>query len=129
MVRNKHYRCSACESKAAVEWGQRNREKKRAQNAAFRKSALGKQASARATVLYRERHPEKQRAHQIVQNEIKQGRMKREQCSVCGTARAHAHHDDYSQPLAVVWLCHRHHMERHSMLAARAPATSEGEGK
>jgi len=28
-------------------------------------------------------------------------------------ANASAHHDDYGQPLSVMWLCPRHHAERH----------------
>jgi ribosomal protein S27AE len=35
-------------------------------------------------------------------------------CEVCGaTENVHAHHDDYSKPLEVRWLCSRHHAEHH----------------
>lgn len=40
-------------------------------------------------------------------------------CQRCGDAvGVHAHHDDYSQPLAVMWLCPKHHRERHRELRA-----------
>lgn len=35
------------------------------------------------------------------------------ECEVCGAPRAHAHHDDYSLPLDVRWLCPIHHAEVH----------------
>jgi hypothetical protein len=34
-------------------------------------------------------------------------------CSVCGAPGAEAHHEDYNKPLEVIWLCKRHHAERH----------------
>jgi hypothetical protein len=33
---------------------------------------------------------------------------------VCGNAATHAHHDDYSKPLEVRWLCRAHHSEHHT---------------
>jgi ribosomal protein S27AE len=34
-------------------------------------------------------------------------------CEVCGNLKAQAHHDDYSKPLQVRWLCQKHHTEHH----------------
>jgi formylmethanofuran dehydrogenase subunit E len=34
-------------------------------------------------------------------------------CEVCGDKKAEAHHDDYSKPLDVRWLCTTHHAEWH----------------
>lgn len=33
-------------------------------------------------------------------------------CEVCGS-KAEMHHDDYSKPLAVRWLCRTHHLQHH----------------
>lgn len=30
-------------------------------------------------------------------------------CELCGEVNTEAHHEDYSRPLAVQWLCHSHH--------------------
>ena len=46
-------------------------------------------------------------------NEIAQGRIKRQSCEVCGKENADAHHDDYNKPLEVRWLCRTHHKEWH----------------
>ncbi|EEE04594.1 gene 26 protein [Burkholderia multivorans CGD2M] len=48
--------------------------------------------------------------------------MSRKPCEVCGAEKADAHHDDYSKPLEIQWLCHSHHMLRHAMLRARGEA-------
>lgn len=34
-------------------------------------------------------------------------------CSVCGKSNAEAHHDDYSKPYEIVWLCVKHHSQLH----------------
>lgn len=37
-------------------------------------------------------------------------------CEVCGDPNVHAHHEDYTKPLEVNWLCPLHHVERHLQL-------------
>jgi predicted Zn-ribbon and HTH transcriptional regulator len=54
------------------------------------------------------------RAHQAVAQAIRFGRLIRGTCSVCGSGEGvEGHHDDYDKPLSVVWLCKKHHEERH----------------
>ncbi len=60
-----------------------------------------------------ERYPERVKARDILKREIRSGRMKRGLCEVCGDQNGQAHHDDYSKPLDVIWLCRKHHRERH----------------
>jgi hypothetical protein len=60
----------------------------------------------------RNRH--KTRAHLQVKRAIAAGILTRQSCEVCATTDAvHAHHDDYSKPLDVKWLCMTHHAARH----------------
>ena len=64
---------------------------------------------------YRSRFPEKYKAHSLVNSAVKCNRMRKEPCQVCGsTERVHAHHDDYSKPLDVRWLCAAHHRQWHA---------------
>lgn len=70
-----------------------------------------------AAAYDRARDPSKIRARKAVQHAVDAGRLTRCPCEVCGsTARVHAHHDDYSKPLDVMWLCVTHHRERHRYL-------------
>ncbi len=57
--------------------------------------------------------PEVIRAHHAVEHEIEMGRMFRGVCEICQAERVDAHHDDYSRPLSVRWLCRGHHLEHH----------------
>lgn len=59
------------------------------------------------------RHPFHKQARSLVSSAIKCGRMVRKPCEVCGSKKSEAHHEDYSKPLEVNWLCRTHHMERH----------------
>lgn len=62
---------------------------------------------------YRAKYPNKYRAHNIVNNSIRDKRLFKEPCAVCGAEAAEAHHDDYLKPLNVRWLCPAHHKEWH----------------
>jgi hypothetical protein len=59
------------------------------------------------------RYPDRIRARNIISNRIKRGSIIREPCAICGSMDTEAHHEDYSKPLEVVWLCKKHHREKH----------------
>jgi hypothetical protein len=66
------------------------------------------------------RNPEKRSAITAAQNAVRGGRLAKGMCDVCGVADVHGHHDDYAKPCDVVWLCPRHHAERHKKMRAAA---------
>jgi hypothetical protein len=53
---------------------------------------------------------------------IANGTLTRQPCEECGEPRGEAHHEDYSKPMDVRWLCRTHHMRLH---AGRRPRVSE----
>jgi len=66
--------------------------------------------------IQKERYPEKVRARELVHNAIRSGKLKSPNvCQDCiGTDfECEAHHEDYNQPLKVVWLCKYCHLQRH----------------
>lgn len=72
------------------------------------------------TRRYRENNPMKALAHRLVRQAIISGTIKVRPCEVCGHGvGVHAHHDDYAAPLVVVWLCPRHHADRHKQINER----------
>ena len=59
----------------------------------------------------------KRQAHAAVKYAVATGRLvKADACEDCGaTVRLHGHHDDYSQPLVVRWLCPLCHKAAHAV--------------
>jgi hypothetical protein len=44
---------------------------------------------------------------------IKRGVIKKQPCSVCSNPIVEAHHEDYSKPLDIIWLCKVCHIKKH----------------
>lgn len=62
---------------------------------------------------WKEKSKEKISAHQKIYRELRMGRISKEPCVDCGSMNVHAHHEDYSKPMSVIWLCAKHHKQRH----------------
>jgi hypothetical protein len=58
---------------------------------------------------YKEKYPDKVAARNRLYSAIKRGVLQKMPCEVCGENKSEAHHDDYSRPLEVRWLCRYHH--------------------
>jgi hypothetical protein len=74
----------------------------------------------RARRKHEAKYPEKAAARDALQRALRSGRVVRGCCEVCGvvhgtkrqdgtTVKVEAHHDDYSRPLDVRWVCVTHH--------------------
>lgn len=85
--------------------------------AEYAASEHGKQVGNAIKAKSGHKHANKKIAAQMVNNAVRSGKLKKLPCEVCGsTKRIHGHHDDYSKPLSVRWLCPKHHAEHHLML-------------
>lgn len=91
------------------------------------KGGVSKGSHYRYTLRFRAKSPEKVAAQLAVQQAIRSGRLVRpESCSECGAScKPHGHHDDYSQPLIVRWLCRACHAAFHAGLRAAARGRSD----
>ena len=86
----------------------------------YRSSELGKQTAYKGNARYRARNQNKYDAHKRVTAALASGKLVRpltcEQCG--GSFKIQAHHEDYSRPLDVSWLCEPCHIQRHHSVAA-----------
>lgn len=101
----------------AFDQGRANDEHRVQARADYQRTEAGKVSRRKAREKYYEKHPERKQIHQQVNNAVRDGRLVKTPCSVCGSEyRIHGHHDDYSKPLDVLWLCPQHHQDRHRKL-------------
>lgn len=52
----------------------------------------------------------------IVNNAIRDEKLQKESCMLCGSVKAEAHHADYGKPLEVTWLCRPCHVSLHGKI-------------
>lgn len=61
----------------------------------------------------RVRNPEKYKARNAVGNALRDGRLTKQPCRICGSkVGVQAHHTNYSRPLDVLWECFKCHREK-----------------
>lgn len=105
---------------------EKNLKPKSTENAKSAQAAtgLGMKGSRLLTrqVRWQLKNPEKRRAHEMVRQALLKGTLVKQPCEDCGTDKhVDAHHDDYSKPLEVSWLCRRDHMRRHRRKIVKGP--------
>ena len=97
-VKRRVYRAENREATREIdrEWRKKNPEAIREKNRKWRKS-----------------NPHKRKAHMAVSYALEKGTLKKEPCVICGEEKVDAHHENYSKPLEVIWLCRKHHRRLH----------------
>lgn len=123
------HRCKACAVSNAQSWAEGNRSKSRETKRRWSRNNPEKQKASEAAsvarnrkkisarnLLYEKDNPEKKRAHRCVSYALKTGKLvKPPVCQACKKQRRIvAHHEDYSKPLVVTWVCHQCHNRIHS---------------
>jgi len=90
-------------------------ERRKRSKVEYRKSDAGKLSNIKGVDKYKSSNPLKIKAHSVICVAIHSGRMENPgNCSECKiTGKAEAHHDDYSLPLDVRWLCRKCHIAWH----------------
>ena len=105
----KHSKCKRCVNTVMLKFHEDNPSKR----AEYASNTVRDYAQWSRT--YRETNPEKVRAHREVERAVATGELHRPaHCAFCGTSgRLHGHHEDYSRPLVVRWLCPSCHRKAH----------------
>lgn len=109
-----------------IEYREKNREKinerKRIKYVKCREDILKKENDRRKTDEWRKHNNEYQKKHrktrdarQILRRAVAKGEIiKKLECKWCDSnLNIEAHHEDYSKPLEVIWLCRKCHKNKH----------------
>lgn len=84
---------------------------------AEKKRRLNRESNARNYAKRKDyektRDRQKVLARNLVRRQVHRGKMVKGPCEVCGDPNTDGHHDDYSKPREVRWLCRAHHKEHH----------------
>ena len=122
--------CGTCKTCYQRQWRAKNPDKVKAAKAEWGKTrnragdpatiAQGKRwyEANKAKIAEKQRqewrsNPLKKTARNKLNYAIRKGYITRQPCEVCGERKVHAHHDDYTKPLEVRWLCGHHHALLH----------------
>lgn len=92
---------------------ERGRIKQRRRRAGIKAAPL-RMATTKKEAKLRTRDPLKKKAHVTYNYALRTGKLKRQPCAICGLQKTEGHHEDYSKPLEVIWLCKQHHTELHA---------------
>ncbi len=115
-------KCTKCSETKPLSRFYRNRTKPdglqcecNACRAAYKRSEQGRAANRRASAKYHRTHPRVGPARDAVKAAKTNGFLVPQPCEQCDTEeRIEAHHDDYSKPLDVRWLCKECHTAHHA---------------
>ena len=78
-------------------------------------SDKGKNTRKRASINFRLKYPLRYAANVLTQQALRRGDLRHALfCEACGSnEKLEAHHDDYTKPLQVTWLCSKCHQAWH----------------
>lgn len=84
-----------------------NHEERLQRNKEYAKSESGRKTSAIMRINYRAKQKLRYKAHNMINYALSSGKISRpDTCSCCNIECVpHGHHNDYTKPLEVVWLC------------------------
>jgi hypothetical protein len=109
-------KCKPCAKEDATASRNKNIEKVREYDRQRGKLPHRIKFSTKTTKRLREQFPLKYKAQTAVNNAVRDGRLiKPVDCSACDKKgrQIEGHHDDYSKPLEVIWLCSPCHKQLH----------------
>ncbi len=60
-------------------------------------------------------NPKKRKAQELLRYAVRKGMVEKKNCETqdCESDKTQGHHEDYSKPLEVKWLCAKHHKQLH----------------
>lgn len=106
-------KCKKCAKKDALDYRHQNIERIRVYDRERSKAPNAVKRRTQATKEWRKKNPEKYKAHNVLNNAVRGKKISKQPCCICGSEKTEAHHEDYSKPLNVIWVCSLHHHDLH----------------
>ena len=91
----------------------RSRERRIAAMKEYQSTEKGKQVQRDSTQRMSEKYPEKLACREQTKKLINKGELTKLPCEICGYEKVQCHHEDYTKPERVRWLCTEHHKILH----------------
>lgn len=104
--------CKECRSEYDRAYREKNREALAEKKRIRMSTEEGRAKAAHHARLHRKRNPQKVSARVKLEYAVKIGKLERLPCQYCGDPNSQAHHEDYADPLNVLWACRKCHIER-----------------
>lgn len=83
---------------------------------AYQETEAYRTSHSKANQKYLAEQPKRAIARNMVSNALRDGKLFKAPCFICGSDRVEGHHPDYDRPLDVVWLCPAHHKQAHALV-------------
>jgi len=109
-------KCKECNKNDVTTNRNKNIDRFRAYDRERGKNTERKKAAAEISIAWRQADARRQSCHNKVARAIRNGTLVRQPCIRCKAEKSLAHHEDYDNPLDVMWLCQPCHKQRHKEL-------------
>jgi len=109
-------KCIACAKNDVGAHRLKNLDRIRAYDRDRGKKPQRRAAAAKVSAEWRQADKRRMKCHNAVTRARKKGLLIQQPCIRCGDHQSLAHHEDYSKPLDVMWLCQPCHKVRHKEL-------------
>lgn len=104
--------CRVCDGIQNKAYYRKNRDKVKQRTWEHDRTDRGREVARTSSRKMYYKHLQKVRARTAVRIALGNGRLTKMPCEACGDPKSQAHHEDYSKPLSVEWLCITHHRIR-----------------
>ena len=101
--------CKACKKLMYREWKEKQRQHYRAMRGSYYQH--NKAEILDKNDIWRKQNPEKEHTICLLNSAVRRRQIEKpEQCEQCGSSNPEAHHEDYTKPYNVIWLCRSCHI-------------------
>lgn len=106
-------KCKKCTKKDSFEHRIKNIERIREYDRIRSKNSDRMKIAYEISAVWRQADKRRMQCHNAVTRAVRKGTLIRLPCIRCGAEKSLAHHENYDEPLNVMWLCQPCHKQRH----------------